>query len=113
MKIAALLMSLMVVGQFAQAQEVDDRISYVKYCSGPAVVVNVEVYESGVVGWIVSDMTTGQNDQFMGFITGGESQDLQTEFYSTDLGSDLYVNGGQSSLTLSRDGYRKLKLKCD
>jgi hypothetical protein len=113
MKIMSLLMSLMVVGQLAQAQEVDDQISYVKYCSGPSAVVNVEVYESGVVGWVYTDMTTGQNEQYMGFISAGDSKDLQVEFYATDLGSDLHVNGAQSSMILSGNSNKKIKLKCD
>lgn len=110
MKITALLMALMTMASFAHA---DDQISYVKYCSSPKVVVNIEVYESGTVGWIVTDMTTGQNEQFMGFISSGDSKDLQNEFYSTDLGSDLHVNGKKGTLTLTRNGERHFKLKCD
>lgn len=111
MKIFALLVSLMTVGSMAHAQ--DDQISFVKYCASKSVVVNIEVYQSGVVGWVVTDMTTGENQNFMGYISAGDSKDLQTEFYSTDLGSDLHVNGKAASLSLTRDGERNLRLKCD
>lgn len=111
MKIFALLVSLMTVGSMAHAQ--DDQISFVKYCANKSVVVNIEVYQSGVVGWVVTDMTTGENQNFMGYISAGDSKDLQTEFYSTDLGSDLHVNGKEASLLLTRDGERNLRLKCD
>lgn len=109
MKIVTFLMALITLGQFAQAEQ----ISYVKYCSSKAVVVNIEVYDSGVVGWVVTDMLTGQNEQFMGYITAGDSKDLQNEFYSTDLGSDLHVKGKSGTVTLTRNGDHRYKLQCD
>jgi hypothetical protein len=60
--------------------------------------VLVEKNEPAVLAWNVANKATEESEKFMGLLFGA-SDDLK-QFSSTDLGSDLEVDGATAKLTL-------------
>jgi hypothetical protein len=102
------LVSFLAIGLSFQAQANDEKVVQSLFCKNTRVEMNIEKYESGTVAWVVTELATGAQEEFMGFV-GAETTN---EFYSTDLGSDLHVKNGRASVTLTRFEATRYNLVC-
>lgn len=69
-------------------------------CRDAKISAVLQTNDDGTIVWTVTRLKTGRSEEFMGFIT---SDEVGSEFYSTDQGSDLTFT--QNSAVISLEGH--------
>ena len=89
----------------------DGKILKTMNCVGEKAVLSIQVDQTNVT-WVYQDNQSNAAESFMGFILLPEAGTTLVSFSSTDLGSQLTVQGKNAVLIFEDDPAVSLKFKC-